>query len=36
MRKTKKVEKIKKWKPAENHPWRGNLKLKKKNNNVTF
>jgi hypothetical protein len=27
MRKTEKVEKIKKWKPAENHPWRGNFKL---------
>jgi hypothetical protein len=32
----KKVEKKKKWKTAENHPWRGNFKLKKKNNNVTF
>jgi hypothetical protein len=21
------VEKKKKWKPAENHPWRGNFKL---------
>jgi len=33
---TEKVEKKKKWKPAENHPWRGNFKLKKKNDNVTF